>query len=60
MVMVYHFRIFDGRTDEVLIPLRKSPAERIKRVEGEIIEDTGEDVPVTSLDEHGRFDPTER
>jgi hypothetical protein len=57
MVKVFHFRVYNAATDEVLIPPRKSTVERIKQIGGEIIEATGEDVPESSLDDYGRFDP---
>ena len=57
MVMVYHFKVYDGTNDKFLVPPRKSTAERIGRVGGQLIEETGEDVPDSALDDDGRYDP---
>ena len=56
-VTVHHFRVYDVINDAYVIPIRKSPADRIKRIGGEIIPDTSEEVEVSSLDEHDRYDP---
>jgi hypothetical protein len=56
--MVYHFRVWDPATDEMIVPRLKSPADRILNIcRGEIIKGTGEQVEVSALDEHGRYDP---
>ena len=56
-VTVYHFRVYDGINDVHIVPIRKSTAPRIARVNGEIIPGTAEDVDITSLDDHDRYDP---
>lgn len=56
-VLVYHFRVYDGINDKIIVPVRKSTAPRIAKIRGEIIQGTGEVVDVTALDEDGRYDP---
>ena len=57
-VTVHHFKVYDGRTDEHITPVRKSTVERIKRIAGAtIIPDTAEEVDTADLDEDGRYDP---
>ena len=56
--MVYHFKVWDPISDQVIVPRLKSPADRIKNIcRGEIIQGTGEQVETSELDEHGRYDP---
>ena len=56
--IVYHFKVWDPATDQVIVPRLKSPADRIKNIcHGEIIKGTGEPVETSELDEHGRYDP---
>ena len=56
--IIYHFQVWDPATDQVIVPRLKSPADRIKNIcHGEIIKGTGEQVEVSELDEHGRYDP---
>jgi hypothetical protein len=44
-VTVYHFKKWDGRTDQMIVPPRKSTAERIKDIQGAvIIEETARNV----------------
>ena len=57
MITVHHFKVWDAQTDEYISPPRKSPAERIKAVGGEIIPGTAESVEEAALDDHGRYDP---
>ena len=58
VTIVYHFQVWDPATDEVIVPRLKSPADRIKNIcRGEIIKGTGEQVELSALDEHGRYDP---
>jgi hypothetical protein len=58
MVMVYHFRVWDHIKGETVIPPLKRPSDRIRKVRGEIILETGEDVPLDALDDLGRYDPS--
>ena len=55
--MVYHFKWFNGLADEAIIPPLKSTAERIKKIRCEVIEESGEDVPISALDAEGRYNP---
>ena len=55
--MVYHFRVYDVHTDDTVVPPRKSTAERIDRIRGQIIEESGEDVPESALDGDGQYIP---
>lgn len=57
MVKVYHFKVYDAINDEWVMPVRKSPADRIKEIRGEIVPGTEEEVPESDLDEHRRYDP---
>jgi hypothetical protein len=58
MVTVHHFRVWDFANDRWVYPPLKSSAERIKNeARGEIIPDTAEEVDLSDLDEHGRYDP---
>lgn len=57
MVKVYQFRVWDATNDGWIIQPRKSPAQRIHQVGGELIEGTEEEVSSNDLDEHGRYMP---
>jgi len=57
MVMVYHFKVYDGFRDEFVVPALKSTAERIGRVRGDLIPDSAEDVPASQVDDDGRCRP---
>jgi hypothetical protein len=57
LVIVHQFRVWDTIKDEYITQPLKSPADRIFRIGGEIIAGTGEAVPRSALDEHGRYDP---
>ena len=57
MVIVYHFKVYDAINDTWIVPVRKSPADRIKDIRGEIIPGTEQEVPEALLDEHRRYDP---
>jgi hypothetical protein len=60
MAKVYQFAVWDHAAGEMKTQLLKSTEERIKRIGGEIIDGTGEDVPENMLDSEGRYDPTRR
>jgi hypothetical protein len=36
LVTVYHFEVWDGINDQMIIPPRKSPEERIKSIGGNV------------------------
>ena len=55
MIKVYNFRCYDPKSDQFIIPNRKSTRERIMNVRCEIIEGTEEEVRETDLDEEGRY-----
>ena len=57
MIMVYQFRIWDHEKGEMIVPPLKRPAWRIEEIGGQIIDGTGEKVPVDKLDEEGRYNP---
>ncbi len=57
-IEVFHFRAYDPINDQILIPFRKSPRQRIERIGGEIIPDTGELVLLFELDDQERYNPT--
>jgi hypothetical protein len=57
MVTVHYFRVYDVVHDRMVTQALKSPAERIKRIGGEIIPGTAEEVEDEDLDEHGRYAP---
>jgi hypothetical protein len=59
-VIVYHFEVWNGINDRMIIPPRKSPEERIKSIGGNVLWDSAEEVPVSALDDEGRFDPRNR
>jgi hypothetical protein len=60
MVTVYHFRVYDPANDATIVQPRKSTAERIERIRGEIIPGTAEEVDPSTLDEDGRYNPPSR
>lgn len=57
MTVVHHFRVWNPSADAYVTPERKSPAERIERVRGEIIPGTAELVDRSQLDDFDRYDP---
>ena len=57
MVAVYYFRVWDQSAGDCVIPPRKSPADRIARIKGQVISDTCEHVDAADLDDFGRCDP---
>lgn len=57
MIAVYAFKVWDGFADTYNYPEFKSTKERIDRVRGVILDDTAENVPVSALDEDGRYIP---
>jgi hypothetical protein len=57
MVTVYNFRVWDQTLGAYVVQPLKSPAERIKQIGGEIIEGTAEQVELSNLDKHERYDP---
>jgi hypothetical protein len=59
-IEVFHFRVYDFVNDTWVVPSRKSPKERVERVRGEIIPNTGEFIHESDLDSEGRFDPGAR
>lgn len=54
MPTVHHFRVYDVQLDGWRVQHRKSTEERIRRVGGEIIPGTAEDVPAEELDDDGK------
>jgi len=56
-VEVFHFRVYDGGSDQFIIPPLKSPKARIVEVGGQIIPGTSEMVSLSSLDGEGRYKP---
>jgi hypothetical protein len=56
-ITVHNFRVWNNVLGDYVFPERKSSAERIKRIGGEIIANTAEDVDPSALDEHDRYDP---
>ncbi len=60
MVIVYHFAVYDGINDRSTISPTKRQVEDIRACGAEPLWATGEDVPLSALDEHSRFDPTHR
>jgi DNA-binding cell septation regulator SpoVG len=56
-VTVHHFRVYDGIKDVFIVPVRKSTADRIARIRGEIIQGSAEQVDAAALDQHERYDP---
>ena len=54
-IKVYHFRIWDHEAGAFVIPPEKSPAERIRRIGGEIMRDTVEYVDRWQLDAEQRY-----
>lgn len=57
MVEVHHFRVWNVNLGDWIIPPSKRTAEDIAAVKGIIIEGTMENVPASSLDREGRWDP---
>ncbi len=57
MVMVYHHAFYDIINDQSRISPTKRQVEHIKALSAEPLWETGEEVPLTALDEHGRFYP---
>jgi hypothetical protein len=55
-VTVYHFKVFDTVNDRYVVPLRKSPMERIKMIGGEPLVETAERIQPTALDQFGRYE----
>jgi hypothetical protein len=57
MVTVHQFKVWDHTRGGHFIQPLKSPAGRIHEMGGEIIPGTAEEVELTALDAHGRYDP---
>jgi len=55
-VTVYHFKVFDTVNDRYVVPVRKSPMERIKMIGGEPLVETAERIQPTALDQFGRYE----
>jgi len=55
-VTVYHFKVFDVVNDRYVVPIRKSPMERIKMIGGEPLEETAERIQPSALDQFGRYE----
>ena len=55
-VTVYHFKVFDAMNDRYVVPLRKSPMERIKMIGGEPLMETAERIQPSALDQFGRYE----
>ncbi len=55
-VTVYHFKVFDTVNDRYVVPIRKSPMERIKMIGGEPLVETAERIQPTALDQFGRYE----
>ena len=60
MVMVYHFRIYDGAKGESIIGPRKATKDWVEKIDGEILKDTAEEVGVSELDADGLYSPKKR
>jgi hypothetical protein len=54
-VTVYHFKVFDTVNDRYVVPIRKSPMERIKMIGGEPLAETAERIQSSALDQFGRY-----
>jgi hypothetical protein len=55
-VTVYHFKVFDTVNDSYVVPVRKSPMERIKMIGGEPLMETAERIQPIALDRFGRYE----
>lgn len=55
LVQVHSFRAWDSRAGDMVQPPQKSTAERIARIGGEIVPDTGEWVDPSAIDADGRM-----
>lgn len=55
-VTVYHFKVFDTVNDRYVVPVRKSPMERIKMIGGEPMMETAERIKTSALDQFGRYE----
>jgi len=60
MPEVFSFRVYDHASGDEVVQPRKSTIERIKRIGGTIIPDTGELVSESELDDGGRYTPNMR
>jgi len=58
-VTVHSFRVYDPYKDDWYYPPRKSPAEQIRRIRGEIVPGTAEEVDSSQLDAEGRYNPSQ-
>jgi hypothetical protein len=55
-ITVYHFKVFDAANDSYVVPVRKSPMERIKMIGGEPLMETAERIQPSALDGFGRYE----
>jgi hypothetical protein len=55
-ITVYHFKVFDTVNDRYVVPVRKSPMERIKMIGGEALMETAERIQPSALDQFGRYE----
>ncbi|MEY9537861.1 hypothetical protein ABIE85_000921 [Bradyrhizobium diazoefficiens] len=55
-VTVYHFKVYDTVNDRYVVPVRKSPMERIKMIGGEPLMETAERIQPSALDLFGRYE----
>jgi len=60
MIRVYHFKLWDPRQREYIVPPYKSPADLVSHLGGIILTDTAETVEMSSLDAEQRYDPRSR
>ena len=57
MVTVHYFKKWHQQQGEYIVQPRKSPADRIQEIGGQIIPGTDEEVDESALDSEGRYDP---
>jgi hypothetical protein len=57
MAMVYAHRIKDSRTSQMVVAPHKRTAAAIEFPRGEIMPNTGEEVPDAAVDGEGRYNP---
>lgn len=56
-VTVCHYKIWDIISGDWVFSKEKSTAERISRVNGEIVSASCEQVPLADIDDEGRYTP---
>ena len=60
MIKVYHYRLWDQRRSEFLVPPYKKAADGISDLGGLMLAETAETVELGSLDNQQRYDPRSR